>query len=131
MDLLEVEKLNEKINEEMLELARLRAELTDISAHCIGERVQTSRSYDKMDRLVLKVTTLEAKIDKDIDEYVEYVSFCETRLKKLSKERYYDILRMKYIESKTVREIAIELKITPSAVKKAQKLALIEYKGII
>ena len=65
-------RLDQKINSDIEEVARLREMATSISSPVLGDKVQTSRSGDApFVRSIEKILLLEEKIDREIDTLVD------------------------------------------------------------
>ena len=68
-------RLDQKINSDIEEVARLREMSTSITSPVLGDKVQTSRNGDApFVRSIEKILMLEAKIDREIDLLVDLKS---------------------------------------------------------
>lgn len=121
----QIKFLNEQISEDLLEIARLRAELTDISAHCSSGGVHTGGNHDKIDKLVVRIIEMEERINHEIDVQYRLKNRVEVAMVNM-RPRYQEIIRMRYFENKDIHGIALDLGLSDSSVKKSHKQALIE-----
>ena len=77
-----------------------------ITAQMGGERVQASGSQSKMADAVAKCVDMEAEIDKLIDRLIELKKEVVATIEKLHSPIEYSVLHMRYIQFKTLQEIA-------------------------
>lgn len=115
------------INEDLLEIQRLRAQLTDISSHALNIHVSGGTNSDKIERLIMEITVIESRVNENIDRLYEAKNDAIERINKINKPRFKDILYMRYIECRDIHSIALELKVSDSMIKKDHKKALDEY----
>lgn len=127
--LLGIRKLNEDITDNMLLMAELRAKLTDISSHNSGERVVSSPSGGKMDSIVAKIIEIDEKTDFLIDVMHDYKEKADEVLMKMD-HKYYEVMWLYYVAGKTNREIALDIGLSVSSVKKIKHAGLEEYKRL-
>lgn len=66
-------------------------------------------NQDKVGDTVAKIIDLRAKIDKDTDEFVNLKHEAAALLEKIEKPEYYQVLHKRYIQYKTLEQIAGEL----------------------
>lgn len=108
---------NAKINEEMTQLAELKAAAMSMSVSPESERVSSSRNYHRLEDVICKITMLEEKIDKDIDNFIDYKSSLKYMIDMISDEELQTVLCMKYLENRSLSEIG-------DAIKKRDKISI-------
>lgn len=89
-----------------------------------GERVQTSRNYDRIGILYGHLDEKEKEIDSKIIELIEFKMKVTEEINSLNDSRYINLLYMRYIQYSTWTEIAVEMKCTDRYVLKLHKQAL-------
>ena len=105
-------RLDHKINSDIEELQRLREMSCSISSPQLGDRVQTSRSTDApFVKCLYKIQELEAKIDSEIDLFVDLKKEIRSVIEKVENTDEQMVLRYRYIHNMTWEEIGDELKI--------------------
>lgn len=107
--LMQISRLDRKINNKLSEIAQYRELAQSISAVENKERVQTSPDFDKIGGAISKLDEMERKLDKMIDEYVEKKTKIIEQIDKMDDEIHYQILFSRYIEKKTFEKIATEI----------------------
>ena len=107
--LMQISRLDRKINNKLSEIAQYKELAQSISAVENKERVQTSPDFDKIGGAIAKLDEMERKLDKMIDEYVEKKTKIIEQIDKMDDEIHYQILFSRYIEKKTFEKIATEI----------------------
>lgn len=97
------------INNKLVELARYRSMACSVSAVKNDERVQSSPSYDTMDKIVSKIEQMENEIDMLVDRYIDNKRIIISQIDSMSDEMTYQILFSRYVEQKTFEKMAIEM----------------------
>lgn len=97
------------INNKLVELAQYRSMACSISAVKNDERVQSSPSYDTMDKIVSKIEQMENEIDMLVDRYIDNKRIIISQIDSMSDEMTYQILFSRYVEQKTFEKMAIEM----------------------
>lgn len=97
------------INNKLVELAQYRSMAYNISAVKNDERVQSSPSYDTMDKIVSKIEQMENEIDMLVDRYIDNKRIIISQIDSMSDEMTYQILFSRYVEQKTFEKMAIEM----------------------
>jgi hypothetical protein len=80
-----------------------------VSAVKNDERVQSSPSYDTMDKIVSKIEQMENEIDMLVDRYIDNKRIIISQIDSMSDEMTYQILFSRYVEQKTFEKMAIEM----------------------
>jgi hypothetical protein len=97
------------INNKLVELAQYRSMACSVSAVKNDERVQSSPSYDTMDKIVSKIEQMENEIDMLVDRYIDNKQIIISQIDSMSDEMTYQILFSRYVEQKTFEKMAIEM----------------------
>lgn len=97
------------INNKLVELAQYRSMACSVSAITNDERVQSSPSYDTMDKIVSKIEQMENEIDMLVDRYIDNKRIIISQIDSMSDEMTYQILFSRYVEQKTFEKMAIEM----------------------
>lgn len=116
--------LDAHIRQKETELERLRLGLGSISVSTQGERVQTSRTGDRLANDVARVVDLEKEIEQKKIELITVRNAVIHRIHRLNNTVLVDILYKKYVEYKSYKEIAIELSYNISYVRRLHSKAL-------
>jgi hypothetical protein len=97
------------INNKLVELAQYRSMACSVSAVKNDERVQSSPSYDTLDKIVSKIEQMENEIDMLVDRYIDNKRIIISQIDSMSDEMTYQILFSRYVEQKTFEKMAIEM----------------------
>lgn len=97
------------INNKLVELAQYRSMACSVSAVKNDEKVQSSPSYDTMDKIVSKIEQMENEIDMLVDRYIDNKRIIISQIDSMSDEMTYQILFSRYVEQKTFEKMAIEM----------------------
>ena len=97
------------INNKLVELAQYIYMDCSVSAVKNDERVQSSPSYDTMDKIVSKIEQMENEIDMLVDRYIDNKRIIISQIDSMSDEMTYQILFSRYVEQKTFEKMAIEM----------------------
>lgn len=97
------------INNKLVELAQYRSMACSVSAVKNDERVQSSPSYDTMDKIVSKIEQMENEIDMLVNRYIDNKRIIISQIDSMSDEMTYQILFSRYVEQKTFEKMAIEM----------------------
>lgn len=102
----QVEKLDSIIKNKLIEQQQWRDIALGITANMEGERVQSSGSKSKMANAVEKCVDMEAEIDRLIDKLIDTKKDVIQTIEKLYSPMEYNVLHLRYIQYKTLQEIA-------------------------
>lgn len=102
----QVEMLDAKITNKLIEKQQWKDIALGITASVGGERVQTSGSKQKMADAVIKCVDIESEIDDLIDEFVTAKKKVITTIEQLYSPMEYRILHLRYIQHVSLTEIA-------------------------
>jgi RNase H-fold protein (predicted Holliday junction resolvase) len=102
----QVEKLDVRITNKLIEQRQWRDIALGITANMEGERVQSSGSQSKMADAITKCVDMEAEIDSLIDKLIDTKKEVIQAIERLDSPIEYDILHKRYIQFKDLQDIA-------------------------
>ena len=102
----QVEKLDSIIKNKLIEKQQWKDIALGITANMDGERVQSSGGKDKMGEAVIKCIDIEAEIDRLIDKLIDTKKDVIQTIEELYSPTEYNVLHLRYIQYKTLQEIA-------------------------
>ena len=118
-------RLDQKINSDIEEVARLREMAGNISSPVLGDKVQTSRNRDGLFvRSVEKILLLEEKINREIDALVDLKSQMRDVIAAVQDTDERMVLRYRYIHNLTWEQIGNELNADKSTIRRWHGSAL-------
>lgn len=105
----QVEMLDIKIKNKLIERQQWKDIALGITASIGGERVQSSGSKDKMAAAVVKCVDMEKEINDLIDALINKKSEVISIIEKLNSPTEYKILHLRYIQFFSLTDIAENL----------------------
>lgn len=102
----QVEKLDTIIKNKLIEKQQWKDIALGITANMEGERVQSSGAKDKMASAVEKCVDIETEIDGLIDKLIDTKKDVLQVIEKLYSPIEYNVLHMRYIQYKSLQDIA-------------------------
>lgn len=124
----QIERLDMKIRQNEQEYNALREMAASVSAvDYAAERVQTSPSADAIPEKVASYIELGAKLEKDKRQYAQMRYRIVTEIQSLDNALFASILYKRYVEYKSIREIAEELGYEYKWMSRRHGSALIEF----
>ena len=102
----QVEKLDVQIRNKLIEQQQWRDIAMGITAGMEGERVQSQGSQTKMADAVIKCVDMEAEIDRLVDNLIDTKKEVIQTIEQLDSPTEYNFLHMKYIQYKSLQDIA-------------------------
>ena len=118
-------RLDQKINSDIEEVARLREMAGNISSPVLGDKVQTSRNRDGLFvRNMEKILLLEEKINREIDALVDLKSQMRDVIAAVPDTDERMVLRYRYIHNLTWEQIGNELNADKSTIRRWHGSAL-------
>ena len=118
-------RLDQKINGDIEEVARLREMAGNISSPVLGDKVQTSRNRDGLFvRNMEKILLLEEKINREIDALVDLKSQMRDVIAAVQDTDERMVLRYRYIHNLTWEQIGNELNADKSTIRRWHGSAL-------
>jgi RNase H-fold protein (predicted Holliday junction resolvase) len=100
------ERLDLRIKNKLIEKQQWKEIALGITANMDGERVQSSGAKSKMADAVERCVDMEAEIDRLIDELIDTKTEVIQTIEKLDSATEYNFLHMRYIQFKSLQEIA-------------------------
>lgn len=123
--------LDRMIQNKLEEIFKIRSTIVLPSCNSNGDRVQTSSSSDRMADVFSKIMVLEQEYDALTDRYNDLRRDVFQKLNMMSYDKHRQILKMKYVECRSIRQISMKLHMTDRGCKKAHKRALEEFYKIM
>lgn len=102
----QVEKLDTLIRNKLIEKQQWKDIALGITANMDGERVQSSGNKSKMADAVERCVDMEAEIDALIDQYINTKRAVLGVIERLDSPIEYNLVHMRYIQHKSLQEIA-------------------------
>lgn len=102
----QVEKLDVRIQNKLIERKQWEDIALGITASVGGERVQSSGSQQKMADAVIKCVDMEDEINALVDNLIDIKKDVIATIEKLDNPTEYDILHKRYIQFIPLQEIA-------------------------
>lgn len=102
----QVRRFDTMIQNKLIEKQQWMEIATSITANTDGERVQSSGAKEKMADAVIKCVDMEAEIDSLIDKLIEIKKDVIQTIEQLNSPIEYNLLHMRYIQYKSLQEIA-------------------------
>ena len=119
-------RLDQKINSDIEEVARLREMAGSISSPVLGDKVQTSRNGDApFVRSVEKILLLEEKINREIDTLVDLKQQMREVIAAVPDTDERMVLRYRYIHNLTWEQIGNELNADARTIRRWHGSALV------
>ena len=127
----QVELIDSIIQNKLIERKQWREVALGITANMDGERVQSSGRPSKMSDAVEKCVDIEREIDGYIDKLIDVKLEIVQTLEQLDNPFEYRILHYKYIQFKTLEEIAELTGKSYTAITTAHGRALVQVQRIL
>lgn len=102
----QVRRLDTMIQNKLIEKQQWMEIATSITANTDGERVQSSGAKEKMANAVIKCVDMEAEIDRLVDKLIDTKKEVIQTIEQLNSPIEYNLLHMRYIQYKSLQEIA-------------------------
>ena len=106
----QVEKLDKQIENKLIEQRQWRDIALGITANMDGERVQSSGAKDKMANAVERCVDMGAEINSLVDILIDTKKEVIQTIERLYSPIEYDVLHKRFIQYKTLQEIADDYK---------------------
>ena len=131
MDLFRVEQLHKSIvkKEEHILWLRLIVDSAK-SPQLKKDKIQTSIDVDKMSRIMCEVVDGERELEQMKSEYLELQVIVLDKIEQLDSDLHRKILKMKYLDFKTLVDISDETGYSYDHIKRTHKKALHHYATI-
>lgn len=102
----QVKKLDLQITNKLIEQRQWHDIALGITANMDGERVQSSGAKDKMASAVERCVDMETEINRLVDNLIEAKKVVIQTIEQLYSPTEYNVLHMRYIQYKSLQEIA-------------------------
>ena len=122
-----IKKLNGNVNNELLEMARLRALAEKINSHISDTKVQSSGSRSRLEETVIKLNEQEKKVSKAVDILMERQEFIMSQIDGIEDDDCRKVLRMYFIEDARFVDIQKHMSMSESAVFRCYEKGLREF----
>lgn len=124
----QLELLNEKINQKLLQVSELRQMAMSSGAIDYSkDRVQSFPTGDGLSNSVIRYVALEEEIDKQIDQFVDMKNLIINQIQGLKDVNHMKILFKRYVEFKRLEVIAVEMNYTYQYTREMHGYALAEF----
>lgn len=129
MDLFKVEELYNSIVKKEEHILWLRSIVDSAkSPQLKKDKIQTSIDVDKMSRIMCEVVDEEHELEDLKQEYLELQVKVENKINLLDYKLMRSILRMKYLDFKTLVDISADLGYSYDHIRRMHKKAVQQYK---
>ena len=122
-----IRKLDGNVNNELLELARLRALAEKINSHISEVKVQSSGSQSRLEDTVIKISEQEKKVSIAIDTMMARQEVIMSQIDGLENADSREILRMYFVEGVRFFDIHKNLNMSENTVYRYYEKGLIEF----
>lgn len=102
----QVKGLDTKIKNKLIEQQQWKDIALSITANMEGERVQSSGSKSKLENAMVKCVDMDAEIDSLVDQLIDTKKEVIQTIEQLYSPIEYDILHKRYIQYKSLQDIA-------------------------
>lgn len=102
----QVEKLDVRIQNKLIEQRQWREVALGITANMDGERVQATGGKSKMADAVERCVDMEAEIDSLVDNLINTKKEVIQTIERLDSATEYNVLHMRYIQFQDLQDIA-------------------------
>ena len=102
----QVERLDARIKNKLIEKQQWKDIALGITASMDGERVQSSGSKNKLGNAVERCVDIETEIDTLVDNLIETKKEVIRTIEQLHSPIEYCVIHLRYIQYKTLQEIA-------------------------
>lgn len=102
----QVEKLDARIKNKLIEQQQWKDIALGITANMDGERVQSTGAKDRMSSAVIRCVDMETEIDSLIDNLVDTKKEVIQTIERLDSPIEYNLLHMRYIQYKDLQTIS-------------------------
>lgn len=126
----QIEKYDNLIHNKIIEEEQLNILSMSVKSVPIGEKVQTSSKQDPMGDMVAKIIDLREEISKMATDFLEQKQEIIRTIETVEDPILYDVLFKRYVEYKTLLNIADELGYSEVTIKRLHLKAVKEIKNI-
>ena len=126
----QIEKYDNLIHNKIIEEEQLNILSMSVKSVPIGEKVQTSSKQDPMGDMVAKIIDLREEISKMATDFLEQKQEIIRTIENVEDPILYDVLFKRYVEYKTLLNIADELGYSEVTIKRLHLKAVKAIKNI-
>ena len=126
----QIEKYDNLIHNKIIEEEQLNILSISVKSIPMGDKVQSSSKQDPMGDMVAKIVDLRAEISKMATDFLEQKQEIIRTIEEVEDPILYDVLFKRYVEYKTLLNIADELGYSEITIKRLHLKALKEIKNI-
>ena len=126
-DLKRVYYMNKHIQRRIEKIDTLRAAIENSAIRYDTDPVQSSGGIDRLERVIAEIVDLEKEVDEMTDKYIAYKGKMIANIDKIPSERDRDVLYNRYILFMQFNDIADDLHLDASWVRKIHKRAMDKY----
>ena len=126
----QIEKYDNLIHNKIIEEEQLNILSMSVKSVPIGEKVQTSSKQDPMGDMVAKIIDLREEISKMATDFLEQKQEIIRTIETVEDQILYDVLFKRYVEYKTLLNIADELGYSEVTIKRLHLKAVKAIKNI-
>nr|DAG68162.1 MAG TPA: Protein of unknown function (DUF1492) [Bacteriophage sp.]DAM59125.1 MAG TPA: Protein of unknown function (DUF1492) [Caudoviricetes sp.]DAP12578.1 MAG TPA: Protein of unknown function (DUF1492) [Caudoviricetes sp.] len=126
----QIEKYDNLIHNKIIEEEQLNILSMSVKSIPIGEKVQTSSKQDPMGDMVAKIIDLREEISKMATDFLEQKQEIIRTIETVEDPILYDVLFKRYVEYKTLLNIADELGYSEVTIKRLHLKAVKAIKNI-
>ena len=126
----QIEKYDNLIHNKIIEEEQLNILSMSVKSIPIGEKVQTSSKQDPMGDMVAKIIGLREEISKMATDFLEQKQEIIRTIETVEDPILYDVLFKRYVEYKTLLNIADELGYSEVTIKRLHLKAVKAIKNI-
>lgn len=112
------------IKQKQEELVQLRSLAQSVTIDVKAETVQTNPNYDRLSETVVKIVCLEDEVCTEIEGFAQKKHKIINEIQSLDDDTYISILFKKYVEYKTLEQIAFEINYSYDHTKHLHSFAL-------
>lgn len=123
----QIEKLDKCIDQKQIECDSLRLLAESTGGIQYGERVQTSPQGDMLEKKVVKYVQMEQEINDMINKFVDLKHKIIDEIQGLSEVKHIDVLFKKYVQYKSLEQIAVEMNYSYPYIKELHGYALQDF----
>lgn len=126
-DLKRVYYMNKNIQRRIDKIDALRSAIGNSAVRYDTDPVQSSSGLDRLERVIAEIVDLEREVDEMTDRYIAYKGKMIANIDKIPSERDRDVLYSRYILFMQFTDIADDLHLDASWVRKIHKRAIDKY----
>lgn len=126
----QIRRLDNTINAKIEQIELLRSMSTNITATLNPNRVQGSKSHDKIGKLIAKIVDFEKEIIDDVNKLIDLKREIIHKIDAVQDDNYRLLLTLRYVNCNTWEEIADEMNFTFQWVHQLHRRALINFEEI-